>query len=225
MSQNCYLIKKLRILIDLETRKIGGIEEVTNRCLNTERWNRSVPLMILDASFTSTGLNYFKVVVPKLKKLKEQFSETVKDLKSLANFDYTEALHIWRNQRSWSIAKEIAKYLSSISEDDREAFRAWAKTSSLLNWQKDPVGRIKGVGLITYQYLRMMGGIDTTVPDRIVKKVINEMLKTVGQRTIFEDFQFINFIETLSKAIGYSAVQLCFMCWFKENPEAISQMP
>jgi len=38
------------------------------------------------------------------------------------------------------------------------------------------IGRIKGVGLVTFQYLRMMGGIDTVMPDKIVKGVINKIL-------------------------------------------------
>jgi hypothetical protein len=34
-----------------------------------------------------------------------------------------------------------------------------------LKWWEDPVGSIKGVGLVTFQYLRMMGGVDTVMPD------------------------------------------------------------
>jgi hypothetical protein len=45
--------------------------------------------------------------------------------------------------------------------DDKAALRAWAGNARLENWREDPVGRIKGVGLVTFQYLRMMGGVDT----------------------------------------------------------------
>jgi len=40
------------------------------------------------------------------------------------------------------------------------------RNAKLENWREDPIGRIKGVGLITFQYLRMMGGIDTVMPDK-----------------------------------------------------------
>lgn len=55
-----------------------------------------------------------------------------------------------------------------------------ARNAKLENWREDPVGRIKGVGLITFQYLRMMGGVDTVMPDKIVKRVINGILIKAG---------------------------------------------
>jgi ribosomal 50S subunit-associated protein YjgA (DUF615 family) len=87
-------------------------------------------------------------------------------LKDLAKADINELRSVWRNKRSWIVAKEIASYLSTISNDDKEALRTWARNAKLENWKEDPIGRIKGVGLITFQYLRMMGGIDTVMPDK-----------------------------------------------------------
>lgn len=102
------------------------------------------------------------------------------------------------NKRSWIIAKKIASYLSTLSEDDREALRTWAKNANLEKWREDPIGRredpigrIKGVGLITFQYLRMMGGIDTVMPDKIVKRVINGILERAGYKQINEDIEFV----------------------------------
>jgi hypothetical protein len=97
-------------------------------------------------------------------------------LKDLSKADINELRSVWKNKRSWIIAKEIASYLSTLSDNDKLALRTWARNSKLENWREDPIGRIKGVGLITFQYLRMMGGIDTVIPDKIVKKVINEIL-------------------------------------------------
>lgn len=37
---------------------------------------------------------------------------------------------------------------------------------------KDPIGSIKGVGLTTFQHLRMMGGINTVMSNKIVKRAI-----------------------------------------------------
>jgi hypothetical protein len=54
---------------------------------------------------------------------------------------------VWRNKRSWSIAKNIASYLSTLSEDDKTALRAWAGNAKLENCREDPVGRIKVLDL------------------------------------------------------------------------------
>jgi hypothetical protein len=128
--------------------------------------------MIVDAAFTSIGLNYFTAVIPKVEEFNKKFIENgkIKNLKDLSKANINELRNVWKNKRSWIIAKEIASYLSKLSNNDKEALRAWAKNAKIENWKEDPIGRIKGVGLITFQYLRMMGGIDTIMPDKIVKK-------------------------------------------------------
>jgi hypothetical protein len=124
-------------------------------------------LMVVDAAFTSIGLNYFTAVVPKVEEFSKRFVESgrIKSLKELAEADINELREVWRNKRSWSIARYIASYLSTLSEDEKTALRAWAGNAKLENWREDPVGSIKGVGLVTFQYLRMMGGVDTVMPD------------------------------------------------------------
>jgi hypothetical protein len=119
--------------------------------------------MVVDAAFTSIGLNYFTAVVPRVEEFSRRFVENgrIRNLKELAVADINEVREVWRNRRSWAIAKNIASYMSTLSENDKTALRAWAGNAKLENWREDPVGRIKGVGLVTFQYLRMMGGVDT----------------------------------------------------------------
>lgn len=206
---------------------VKNIKNICERCLNSQRWQGNVTLMLLDAAFTSVGINYFQVVIPKVKAFEKEFVTTKKitSLGALAKFNFEEAFHIWKNKRSWQIVKEISRYLSTISKDDREALRAWAKSSSLKEWSKDPIGKIKGVGLITYQYLRMMGGIDTVMPDKIVKKVINGILIKAGEKPVYDNMEFIEKIEKLAKNTGYRSIELCFMTWFVNNPERVNEMP
>ncbi len=63
--------------------------------------------MIIDAAFTSIGLNYFKTVVPKVEEFNEKFVENgkIKNLKELAKADINELRRLWKNKRSWFIAK------------------------------------------------------------------------------------------------------------------------
>jgi hypothetical protein len=138
-------------------------------------------------------------------------------LRDLAHADIDELRSVWKNRRSWMMAREIAKYLSSISENDRTALRTWAANSSLERWREDPIGRIKGVGLITYQYLRMMGGVDTVMPDKIVKRVINEILVRAGLKPINDDILFIRLVEEIAKTCGYRPIELCWMTWLVQS--------
>jgi hypothetical protein len=195
--------------------KVSGLREYCERCLRTERWGGSVVLMVVDAAFTSIGLNYFTAVVPKVEEFNVRFVESgrIRNLRDLAKADVNELRIVWKNRRSWTIAKEIASYLSTLSNNDRVALRTWASNARLESWREDPIGRIKGVGLITFQYLRMMGGIDTVMPDKIVKRVINEILVKAGLEPVNDDIEFIKKAEEVALACGYRPIELCWMTW------------
>ena len=205
----------LREIVDSYMRKVSGLREHCDRCLRTERWGGSVVLMVVDAAFTSIGLNYFTAVVPKVEEFDKKFVESgrVRRLKDLANKDIEELRSVWKNRRSWIIAREIASYLSTVSDDDREALRIWARNAKLENWKEDPIGRIRGVGLITFQYLRMMGGVDTVMPDKIVKRVVNEILIKAGLEPVNDDIEFIKKAEEVALTCGYRPIELCWMTW------------
>ncbi|MEM2928019.1 MAG: hypothetical protein QXP60_03545 [Nitrososphaerota archaeon] len=205
----------LKNIIDNYMKKVSGLKEYCERCLRTERYNGNVVLMIVDAAFTSIGLNYFTAVVPKVEEFYEKFIKNgkIKNLKDLSNVNINELRKIWKNKRSCYIAKEISSYLSTLNEDDKIALRTWAKNANLEKWKEDPIGRIKGVGLITFQYLRMMGGIDTVMPDKIVKKVINEILIKAKLEPVNNDIEFIKKAEEIAKKCGYKPIELCWMTW------------
>ncbi|MEM3452522.1 MAG: hypothetical protein QW835_02715 [Candidatus Hadarchaeum sp.] len=182
-------------------------------------------LMVVDAAFTSIGLNYFTAVVPKVEEFNQKFVKTgrIKDLSDLAKANINELKKVWQNERSWKAAKEIASYLSKL-DDGRTALRTWAKKSSLENWWEDPIGRIKGVGLITFQYLRMMGGVDTVMPDKIVKRVINEILVLAGEQPVNDDMEFIKKAEEIAIACGHRPIELCWMTWLIQPEGKIMRM-
>ncbi|OGD45718.1 hypothetical protein A3K70_00145 [Candidatus Bathyarchaeota archaeon RBG_16_48_13] len=204
----------LKDVLDIYMKKVQGIQEVCDRCLKTERWGGSVVLMVVDAAFTSIGLNYFTAVVPKVEEFSRRFAETgeMSKLEDLAKADMEEMKAIWRNERSWMVAKSVAAYLSTHG-DDRLAFRAWAEQANLEKWRKDPIGMIKGVGVVTFQYLRMMGGVDTVMPDKIVKRVINTILEESGHPSVNDDIDFVKKTEWIAHECGYKPIELCWMTW------------
>jgi hypothetical protein len=182
--------------------------------------------MIVDAAFTSIGLNYFTAVIPKVEEFNKKFIENgkIKNLKDLFKADINELRNVWKNKRSWIIAKEIASYLSKLNDNDKEALRNWAKNAKIENWKEDPIGKIKGVGLITFQYLRMIGGIDTIMPDKIVKRVINEILIKAGLKPIKDDIEFIKKAEEIALKCGYRPIELCWMTWLIQTEGKIMRM-
>jgi len=68
----------LREIVASYMEKVSGLREYCERCLRTERWGSSVVLMVVDAAFTSIGLNYFTAVVPKVEEFNKKFIENGK---------------------------------------------------------------------------------------------------------------------------------------------------
>jgi hypothetical protein len=220
------MASSLQEIVNSYMQKVIGLKEHCDRCLKTERWGGSVVLMVVDAAFTSIGLNYFTAVVPKVEEFNKKFVESKKinNLKELANANIEELRTVWKNKRSWNIAKEIASYLSTLSNDDKIALRFWASNAKLENWKEDPIGRIKGVGIVTFQYLRMMGGVDTVMPDKIVKRVINEILVKAGLEPVNDDMKFIRKAEEVALACGYRPIELCWMTWLIQPEGKLMRM-
>jgi hypothetical protein len=208
-------MNKLKEVVDSYMKKVSGIEEHCSRCLKTERWGGSVVLMVVDAAFTSIGLNYFTAVVPKVEEFNQKFvrNSRIKSLRDFNPINYHKLETVWRNRRSWAIAKDIASYLTSFNIDDRSALRNWARQASMEKRKNDPVGKIPGVGIVTFQYLRMMGGVDTVMPDKIVKRIINEILLKAGEEPVEDDIEFVKMTEEIALVTGYRPVELCWMTW------------
>jgi hypothetical protein len=137
-------------------------------------------------------------------------------LRDLAKVDLEELRTVWSNRRSWAIANGISSYLSLLGSDDRSNLRKWARQASLEIWEEDPLGAIQGVGIVTFQYLRMMGGIDTVMPDKIVKRVINGILQKAGEKPVEDNIQFVKKTEEIALKTGYRPIELCWMTWMAQ---------
>ena len=126
------------------------------------------------------------------------------------------------------MAKSVASYLAKIKRenglDDRQALIYWAKHARLDNWENDPIGKINGVGINSFQYLRMMGGIDTVMPDKIVKRVIAEILAKANMKMPSTDIDFVRLMERIAPDVGYRAIELCWMTWLVQSEAGMSRM-
>lgn len=186
------------------------VVEAAERCLLTRRWQGNVAAMVLDAAITSTGVSYFSVVVPRVRALHKE----IKTLSQLSRIKPDRYIHLWKNRRSWSVATQLARVLEEVDENDTLALRSWAYNSDVRSWKQNPVGKIKGVGINTFQYLRMMGGVDTVMPDNIVRRFASQFGITTR-----DDLEFIGEVERLCKRQGIKAVEFCFLAWIEQYPK------
>lgn len=201
---------------------LDSAKEGELRCFNGKRWDGNAVLIVVDASLDSIGLNYFKIVVPRVKRFYGDYVKTG-EISSFSDFsgllpEDARLRAIMNNRRVWSVAIDTSRVLDKIREgkdldSDFDALRYWAVRANHREWEKDEIGRINGVGLITFQYLRMQAGVDTSMPDKIIKRVVEREWGINAP----DDLSFIEEMERLSKEIGYSQILICWAIWLRES--------
>lgn len=201
---------------------LEAAEEGEKRCLEGKRWGGNALLIVIDTALDSIGLNYFQIVVPRVRRFSANYVQTgeirtFKDFLKLKG-ESQKLREIMNNERVWKTAMEVCRVLEEIRQEnklksDLSALRFWAKRADYKNWRADPIGRISGVGLVSFQYLRMQAGIETAVPDRIIKRVVKQDFGIESK----DDFDFIEKMRRLSKLSGYSEILICWAIWLKTS--------
>jgi hypothetical protein len=201
---------------------LEAAREGEQRCFNGKRWGGHALLIVVDAALDSIGLSYFQIVVPRVRRFYKDYVKTgqidsLEDLSKLTPQD-PRLRRIMNNQRAWRAAIGISRELCRVKmenrlESDFAALKFWAERANYTNWKGDPIGKVHGVGLTTFQYLRMQAGVDTSMPDRVIKKTVERNFGIKAE----DDIQFIRKMETFSKETGHSQTLLCWAIWLKES--------
>jgi len=192
------------------------------RCLEGKIWDGNAVLIVVDASLTSIGVNYFSVVTPSVEMFFNKYVNT-KEIDSFENFSKLTAednrlRDIVNSKRSWNTAIEICKALNQLRkrndiESDFASLKFWAEKANYEKWNLDVIGKIPGVGLTTFQYLRLQAGVDTIVPDRMIRR---EAEKQLGIKTK-DHVEFITKVEEFLSETGFTPTLFCWAVWLSRS--------
>jgi len=69
-----------------------------------------------------------------------------------------------------------------------------------------------------------MGGIDTVMPDKMVKRVINEILEKAGLEPVNDDIEFVRKAEEVALTCGYKPIELCWITWLVQAEGKMMRM-
>jgi hypothetical protein len=157
----------------------------SEKFLNLDRWTGDDPILLLaDAAGTTTGQNYFSHVKPSVETFREVFLETgrINSLDSLSKLDRNDSdiVQIFEADRKRRVLIDGAEAIADVTgSDDLDRLQRWARDASPDRYTEDPFGRINGVGLRTFQYLRMNAGVDTIKPDIQVKRFVEAVAEEI----------------------------------------------
>lgn len=211
----------LRNLID-EFARGSDYKEHAEKFLNLERWTGDDPiLMLADAAGTTTGQNYFNQVKPSVEAFRDEFLKTgrIDSMDSLYKLDSDDddLTGIFEANRKRRVLIEGAGVFADMSGDtELHRLQRWARTADPLQYSEDPYGRINGVGLRTFQYLRMVAGIDTVKPDIQVKRFVEALADTTQLPNLdpSTDQAVLESCEWISSQTGYRMIELDQIAWW-----------
>jgi hypothetical protein len=69
-----------------------------------------------------------------------------------------------------------------------------------------------------------MAGVDTVMPDRIVKRIIGQIMLEVNVEMPATDIEFIREVENIAMTTGYKAIELCWMTWLIKDRKLIREI-
>ena len=118
---------------------LEAAREGEQRCFNGKRWGGHAVLIVVDAALDSIGLNYFQIVVPRVRRFYQDYVKTgqiasLEDLSKLTPQD-PRLRRIMNNRRAWRAAMDICRELRRIKiekglKSDFAALRFWAERAS-----------------------------------------------------------------------------------------------
>jgi len=202
----------------------AGVEYTAHaaKFLQLDRWTGDDPLLLLaDAAGTTTGQNYFSQVKPSVEAFQERFLDTgrITSFDELAKLDQqdpalTEIFEAHRKRRVLTNGADV--FATIDGEHDLDRLQQWAREADPTTYSQDPFGRITGVGLRTFQYLRMIAGIDTVKPDIQVRRFIEALadatdsphLDASADQAVLESCQWI------ADETDYRMIELDQIAWW-----------
>lgn len=178
-------------------------------------------LLLVDTAGTTTGQNYFDHVKPSVEAFGVHFLETGRttsfaELASLGQQDST-LQQIFEAQRKRHVLTRGAEVLADIDAGtDLARLQHWAHQANPYSYTDDPVGRITGVGLRTFQYLRMISDVDTVKPDIQVRRFIESLADATGNPNLdpSQDRTVLETCEWLAEMTDYRMIELDQIAWW-----------
>lgn len=139
-------------------------------------------LVCIDAVL-SINRQYYKFVVPRISFFQENYTE-IDNLKKLLEllekeeiFGFNKCWNYNHDQRAETLYN-LTKKMITIADKykglkELEALKLWAKETSPMDYK---TFNVEGIGLATFQYIRMMLGAKTVKPDVHIKKIVTNIL-------------------------------------------------
>lgn len=197
------------LYIRYPNKTIGEAASVESQ--NYGRNQKDRPAIALVEVILSINRKYATHVEPHIIRLEKTDLASFKQLEEkMYSYSVEEFYNYWghHDARKYGILQDMMKAINFLRSqyninNDYLLMNKWATEANVERYNQDVIGRIKFLGLATFQHLRMNYGVNTVKPDRQVKEVLKREFGFIGS-----DKKTIVAVETISRISGYSTIEL-----------------
>lgn len=180
------------------TEAVSKIKLIEDKNDTTGNYKNAV-LICMDAVL-SINRKYYRFVVPRIKKFQEDHpkintlfklqelvnNSSIEDFSKMWNYNHPQRIEILSNLVDRLIVCANLKEFDS-TEKELDKLRIWASKVNLYDYD---TFNVPGIGIATYQYIRMMLGAKTVKPDVYIKRYIYSVLgKKINEKDMVDIFE------------------------------------
>lgn len=159
------------------------------------------------------ALNFFQLQVQQQHRINDhhQLKALLAKFPNDRDGNEAAALFLWSN-RHWTrieLLRRLLDFFESIGVTDQPSLHAWIKTAT---FDADFKGKVKGLGIAVYEWLRIRCGVDSIKPDIWV---INFAKRIVGKR--ISEKALVDTFGRISPLVGESLSTIDVTIWYYEK--------
>lgn len=159
------------------------------------------------------ALNFFQLQVQKQHYINDhhQLKALLAKFPNDKDGNEAAAMFLWSN-RHWTrieLLRRLLDFFESIGVTDQLSLHAWIKTAT---FEADFKGKVKGLGIAVWEWLRIRCGIDSIKPD---VWVINFAKRVVGKR--ISEKALVDTFGRISPLVGESLSTIDVTIWYYEK--------
>lgn len=171
-----------------------------------------MPAIALLRVILSSRNNYSRIVKPRMDRIikeeKDMYSFTRLSHKTKTFDGFIELCRL-KSKKKYIILTNVLNEIENQKmvtgiQDDFKVVEKWAKDADYKRYKKDPIGSIWGVGISTFQHLRMNFGVDTAKPDQRVVEVLNKEFGFYSSKAE----HYIGAVEKIASLVGRSVLYI-----------------
>lgn len=178
-------------------------------------------LLVAEAAASTTGQSYVEGIYPTVERFREAFRETdrVEGLSDVAALDHDDEdlVEAFGAERKRTVLCAIAEVIDERPEDDDlAALQGWAAEADHYRYDEDPIGDVSGVGPATFQYLRMLAGVDAVRPDPPLEALVEDVAASLDLEALAgaTGLRAIAAAEWLSYETSYRMIEIDRIAWW-----------